>query len=158
MQDCSNSIANTLDLLESCTKPSKLCYIFTITLTSHECLGIWSTTQLFIQPLIQNQLTKKKTLKHWPFVREHSTDHQWIFLVTKKLDFFSNSKFRIANSKENLKDWPFMRGIHQSSVDFPCHQWTPSHKGQYRGNVSRSWRHHGYFGSMTEPGFGVKWY
>ena len=27
MQDCSNSIANALELLQSCTKPSMLCYI-----------------------------------------------------------------------------------------------------------------------------------
>ena len=38
VQDCSNSIANALDLLQSCTKPSM---VLTITVTSHAHHGVW---------------------------------------------------------------------------------------------------------------------
>ena len=65
-QDCSNSIANALELLQSCTKPS----IFYLITVSHRCHCISNHQKIYCLFHSLLKLIPQKTSKHsWPFNR-----------------------------------------------------------------------------------------
>ena len=106
MQDCSNSIANALELLQSCTKPflhSLMMHTAHLNEYTHDLCFV-----VFRCDLIQNSLLA--------------------FNVTWLEYVFQPSEARhddVIKWNHLPRYWPFVKGIHRSKVDSPC-------KGQWR--------------------------
>ena len=99
-QHCSISIANALEILQSCTKPS-----------------IWWTIFMVISP--------QGTYNRWHKYHSRGWD------MDRQLSFQSLTHDDVIKWKHFARYWPFVGGIHRSSVNSP-------HKGQWRGALMLS--------------------
>ena len=106
-EDCSVSIANALEILQSCTKPS-ICPIIVRNIVMKSG---WDIHRIIVYSVWWSQcFHRTEYLLYWAMLFANSDDPHDDVIKWKHFPRY----------------WPFVRGIHRSPVNSP-------HKGQWRG-------------------------
>ena len=128
VQDCSNSIANVLESLRSCTKPSIMApYSFKVSgeQTETDMPSFWYNFHHWLhRKLLFWQLPVQPVIKHYGDVIMGAITSQITSLMIVYSTVYSDADQRKHQSAASLA---FVRGIHRGPVNSP-HKWPATRK------------------------------